>query len=571
LNENAAPRGAAFFFCPGTTRMKYPHLLPQTLKFKVGFYLAIALSLAVVVFIVLIVRQQREQLLDQAVDHLGQLGEVITRSTRYAMLRNDPDDVLRIIQDVGKQDGIVKVRILSKDGRIKHSTLPAEVGQKVDRNAEACVQCHQSEQSLEHPPQSERSRIYSDGNGGRLLGNIQVIRNEPSCWNANCHAHSSSQAVLGVLDIVYSLKEMDGNIRQSTVAAVTASVAFLLLASLLASLFIHRLIYTPLRELEDGAKSVASGHLAASVPVRSRDEFGQVAAAFNTMARAVAESNAQLEDAARTLEQKVEQRTQELRVAQAEMVHGEKLASVGLLAAGIAHELNNPLTGVLTFSSLLRKKMPDGSQDAEDLDLVIRETKRCAGIIRRLLDFAREKKPEKKFADVNRLIEEMAYIVERPAHVRDIDIRMELDPGLPKVWVDEDQIKQVVMNLVVNAEQAIEGGGKGRITITTRLAPEPRSPEPGSPAVEMVEVAVQDTGCGIAARDLSRIFDPFFTTKEVGKGTGLGLSVTHGIVRAHGGVIEVQSTVEVGSVFRVFLPLEPQASESANEKEGVQA
>src|SRR5262249_52092439 len=166
----------------------------------------------------------------------------------------------------------------------------------------------------------------------------------------------------------------------------------------------------------------------------------------------------------------------------------ERLASVGLLAAGVAHEINNPLTGVLTFSTLLRKKMPEGSQDAEDLDLVIRETRRCAGIIRRLLDFAREKKPEKKFADVNRLIEEMAYIVERPAHVRDIEIRMELDPGLPKVWVDEDQIKQVVMNLVVNAEQAIEGGAKGRITITTRKAPEPLSPEPGSPKVEMVEM-----------------------------------------------------------------------------------
>jgi two-component system NtrC family sensor kinase len=155
--------------------------------------------------------------------------------------------------------------------------------------------------------------------------------------------------------------------------------------------------------------------------------------------------------------------------------------------------------------------------------------------------------------------------------VRDIEIRMALDPDLPKAWLDEDQIKQVVMNLVVNAEQSIEGRGKGRITITTRLASGGRSPEPGSPAVEMVEVAVEDTGCGIAARDLSRIFDPFFTTKEVGKGTGLGLSVTHGIVRAHGGAIEVESTVGVGSVFRVFLPLEPQATEKVNEKEGVQA
>jgi two-component system NtrC family sensor kinase len=251
----------------------------------------------------------------------------------------------------------------------------------------------------------------------------------------------------------------------------------------------------------------------------------------------------------------VEQRTRELRLAEAEAARGEKLASVGLLAAGIAHELNNPLTGILTFSHLIRKKMADGSQEAEDLDLVIGETKRCATIIRRLLDFAREKTPEKKFADLNRLIEDTARIIERPANLRDIEITMDLDPNLPPVWVDQDLTRQVVMNMLVNAQHAIEE--KGSITIRSRRCPEAKRAEFGRQQVSMVEISIIDTGCGIPEKDIHRIFDPFFTTKGPGKGTGLGLSVSHGIVAAHGGTIEVESKLGEGSTFRIYLPMDP--------------
>ena len=213
---------------------------------------------------------------------------------------------------------------------------------------------------------------------------------------------------------------------------------------------------------------------------------------------------------------------------------------MGLLAAGIAHELNNPLTGVLTFATLLRKKAPAGSPDAEDLDLVIRETKRCAAIIRRLLDFAREKAPEKKFHDLNGLIEETVRIVERPAHLHDIEIRLELDPALPKVWVDGDLIKQVVMNMLVNAQHAIEE--KGRIAVRTRALP------------GKVEIAIVDDGCGIPEKDLARIFDPFFTTKGH-SGVGLGLSISYRTVEQHGGLLSVESEKWVGTEFKVALPI----------------
>ncbi len=246
-------------------------------------------------------------------------------------------------------------------------------------------------------------------------------------------------------------------------------------------------------------------------------------------------------------------------------MRGEKLASVGLLASGVAHELNNPLTGVLTFSHLVRDKMPEGSAEAEDMDLVIRETKRCAAIIKRLLDFAREKQPEKKFADINQVIEDTVHIVERPAHLRDIEIIMDLDRTLPPIWIDADQIKQVVMNMVVNAQQAVEE--KGNITIRTRQVPHRRAADQSGPLLPMIEISIVDTGCGISEQNLRRIFDPFFTSKDVGKGTGLGLSVSHGIVEAHGGAIDVQSRVGEGSTFRVFLPLAP-AAQSKSKSSG---
>jgi len=220
------------------------------------------------------------------------------------------------------------------------------------------------------------------------------------------------------------------------------------------------------------------------------------------------------------------------------------------------------LTGVLTFAHLVRKNLPDGSPDAEDLDLVIRETKRCASIIRRLLDFSREKTPEKAFSNLNVLIEEAVQLIAQPAQVHDISIGTELDEQLPAIWLDENLIKQVIMNMLVNAEHAIEGGG--RIMIRTRLLGPDECPDSIKEARETAEITITDTGCGIPAEDLQRIFDPFFTTKGVGKGTGLGLSVSHGTIEAHGGTIEVVSTVGKGTEFRIYLPVDGTVEQGSN-------
>ncbi len=528
-------------------------MMQASLKFKVGFYLVIVLMIAVFLFTFMVVRHNREELLQQAVRHTAQLSEVVIKSTRFAMLQNQPSHAGRIIQDVAAQEDIEKVRILSKNGTIIHSSQADEIGTQVDQEAESCLACHRDEKNRQASPMIGRPRFFTDQDGRRMLGSTAVILNEPTCSNSDCHVHPSDQSVLGVLDIVYPLDKIDQAMRSNTITMIGLSLGFVILAGLMVSVLVHRMVYLPLHDLEEGAQRLARGDLEQPIPVRSADEFGQLAASFNSMTAALRKSRLELQDWGRTLEEKVEEAMHELHIAQAETVRSEKLASVGLLTAGIAHELNNPLTGVLTFSHLVRKQVPDGSPEAEDLDLVIQETKRCAAIIRRLLDFAREKTPEKNFSDLNALIKATAHLIEQTAHVQDIEIIMELDEQLPTVWIDEDLIRQVIMNMLVNAQHAIES--EGTITIRTSVHEEYRKPEPDGRLVPMVEIAVIDTGCGIAEADLQRIFDPFFTTKGVGKGTGLGLSVSHGTVTAHGGEIEVESILGEGTTFRIYLPI----------------
>ncbi len=526
----------------------------NSLKFRVGLYLVIALSIAVFIFAMMVVHNNREELLQQVTRNSAQLSRVVISSTRFAMLQNKPSQVNQIIQDVGDQEDIEKVRILSKDGTIIHSSKPEEIGTIVDQEAESCLACHLDQKSRQESPIMGRSRFFYSESGKRLLGSTAVIHNEPTCAGAGCHESVEKESVLGVLDIIYPLDEIENTLRSNTFTVFGLSFGFVILAGLLVSHLVNRMIYLPLRDLDDGADRLAAGDLENTIPVRSADEFGQLAISFNSMTKALRKSRVDLENWGRTLERKVEEATKELQAAQAETARSEKLASVGLLAAGIAHELNNPLTGVLTFSYLVKKNMPEGSRDAEDLELVIRETKRCATIIRRLLDFSREKAPEKTFSNLNTLIEEILLLTEQSAQINDIEIITDLDEELPEIWMDDNLIKQVIMNMLVNAQHAIEA--EGSITIKTRLCTAHDCPESVAPCENMAEIMITDTGCGISEDDLQRIFDPFFTTKGVGKGTGLGLSVSHGTIEAHGGAIEVESILGKGTEFRIFLPLD---------------
>jgi two-component system NtrC family sensor kinase len=313
---------------------------------------------------------------------------------------------------------------------------------------------------------------------------------------------------------------------------------------LLLSFFITTGIIRPLREMVGATRKIAEGDLSLEIPITSKDEIGQLAESFNHMLVRLKQARQELEDYGRVLEEKVEERSQQLRKIQAQLMQSEKLASLGRLASGVAHEINSPLTGILTFSHLLMRKLKDNPELQKELELIVRETTRVSTIVRGLLDFARESRPQKRPCNINELILHTLSLVERQSVFQNIRIAKNLDPQVPIILLDANQIQQVFMNILLNAADAMAAGGS--LTISS-------SHVPGD---SFVQVKFSDTGCGISEENLNRIFDPFFTTKAEKKGTGLGLAVSYGIIDRHRGRIEVQSEIDRGTTFTIQLPLE---------------
>jgi len=330
-----------------------------------------------------------------------------------------------------------------------------------------------------------------------------------------------------------------------TFALIAAlSVAFLFVLLYLSTTRIIR----PLQRMAVAAGEISRGDLSHKVEVSSNDEIGELADSFNLMTDHLREANAKLVDWGRTLEKKVEERTQELREIQAHLVQSEKLASIGKLAAGIAHEINNPLGGILIYSHLILEDTPAGRPHHENLKKIVKETTRCKEIVKGLLDFARPKEPEMSLTDIPEILDRSLAFMERQALFQNIRIEKSYAPVLPRVIADGGQLQQVFMNIIINAAESMNGQG----TLGLRV---------GLDAVrDELKVEISDTGHGIKEEDKARLFEPFFTTKEVGKGTGLGLAISYGIVRKHCGSIEVQSEAEKGATFTVRLPVNRRAA-----------
>jgi len=320
-----------------------------------------------------------------------------------------------------------------------------------------------------------------------------------------------------------------------------ATVGFLLILGI-TYYMIHN-ITRPIGELVVATHSIIAGRFDQEVRSNAQGEIALLAESFNAMLQSLRQMKADLEEWGRTLEEKVKQRTEELVAMQARVSQSERLASLGMLAAGVAHEVNNPLGGILALTGLTVEDMPKDDPKRENLEEVIRQTERCRGIVKGLLEFSRQSKGNTEPVDLNKVLQDTLSLIGKQAVFFNIKVVCQLEPALPLVVADPSQFQQVFINILMNAVQAMNE--QGTITIKTRHISEDNS----------VEVAISDTGQGIPHKDIGRIFDPFFTTKEGGgRGTGLGLSIAYGIVTTHGGHISVQSEVGKGSTFLVSIP-----------------
>jgi two-component system NtrC family sensor kinase len=486
-----------------------------------------------------------------------QLSRGLTSATWHAMLADDRQAAYDTMQVVARQPGISRIRIFNKEGRIMFSTAP-EAAPFVDKNAEACVLCHASAQPLVRVETPSRARVFSDPAGHRRLAMITPIYNEPSCSTAACHAHPVRQTVLGVLDVALDLGPADRLIvaaRRRVVVTIAIEVA--LISAFLAA-FISFFVTRPIHRLM--AANVALGRMDLEHPVEigSSRELWSLAHSFNEMRDRLREALAEINRAAQVLEAKVAERTVQLQQAQRRLLQADRLASLGQLAASVAHEINNPLSGVLNFSALMGRILKEDGVPRERvpefrgyLERVTEQTARAGRIVSDLLAFSRRSKPQRAPADLNAIVQGTVALVSHKLKLLNVAATLQLDESLPLLPCDASQVQQVVLNLVMNGAEATRPHGSGRVSVRTRLTDDKES----------ASLEVEDDGEGIPKDTLDRVFDPFFTTKDDGKGVGLGLAVVYGIVESHGGHIEVRTSVGQGTTFEVTLPLAPDADQ----------
>ncbi|KAF0149367.1 MAG: integral membrane sensor signal transduction histidine kinase [Ignavibacteria bacterium] len=412
---------------------------------KIGTKLTLVVSITALLIIGIFtyfnIERQTEVLRSEVQRHANQLSETVKNATRFVMLKNERDYIQQIIDGIGKDPAINDVKILNKEGAIIYSSRPNDIGKMLDKQAESCYVCHAENKPLEKLPMSNRTRIFTaNPDSAQILGIINPIYNEPSCSEAPCHAHPAEVKVLGVLDVTISLKDVENQIDSNEIQGVIFAVVAIVAIGFIIGIFVRKYVDKPVRELVNATEQVAAGNLNYKIMKQGNDELGKLGASFNDMTKKLDETSQQL-------------------------YQSTKMASLGQLAAGVAHEINNPLTGVLTYSSFLLKRTKDNPQLQEDLNVIVRETLRSRDIVKGLLDFARQSHPKKSICNINEIIDRAIAVVNNQLKLKRISIERIGNTSIPEITADTNQIQQVFLNLFVNAIDAI--GQDGKIVVTT--------------------------------------------------------------------------------------------------------
>ena len=524
----------------------------RRLRYSLSSKLIVMLLLAMVMIFSLLgvanIYLHRKNLESATLTAAERVSDTIKRSASYHMMQNDRPALYDFINRMGAEPGIVKIRIFNPEGRISFSTDSAEVGNTVDMAAEACTACHAQSQPLARVNRQDRFRIYKP-NGHRVLGIITPIENQPACSNAACHAHPASQQILGVIDSNLSLEKADASVRKSSLEMLALTIVAMVLIGALSAIFVWRVLDRPIGNLIAGTKKLSTGDLGYQIEVESHDELGELADEFNSMSLKLMQANEEITAWAKTLEERVDEKTTELKAANEHVLHVEKMVSLGKMAAVVAHEINNPLSGILTYAKLLKRwidkvGVEEGRRkEMKDcLDLIESESKRCGDLVKNLLKFSRSAPLNMEWNDLNSVVNRTVMLVQHQMDLAGIQVQTELDPMLPTVQCDGAQLEQVFLALIMNAHDAMPKGGN--LWVRTRYLPQS----------EQIEIQIRDDGSGISPEVMKQLFEPFFTTKEGGRGVGLGLAISRGIVERHRGVIEVESQLGKGTTFYIFIP-----------------
>ncbi|MBU1708344.1 HAMP domain-containing protein [bacterium] len=531
--------------------MKRAFSFPNSITSKL---LVLLMFLLLLVFVITFLNTDlfTRQIENNVRNHAIQVSDLIKGSTHYSMLKNHREDLANIISNIGREEGIEGIWIYDKYGEVRFASDSTALAITLEKDAEQCSFCHTAAQTKGVIPKENRIRHLRSESGDRILGLINPIENSKSCSEASCHAHSPDKKLLGLLDIQMSLKEADASAGNTRRSVLLMSGALIFLTALLFRSFIHRVIQRPISALIHGTQQVAAMNLDYSIPVDSRDELGYLSESFNKMTQELKRSNESIREWSETLEDKVQEKTEELERAQAHLILVEKMASLGKLAGVVAHEINNPMAGILTYAKLSIRNLSNSPQEKEigdsidNLAVIRDEAKRCGDIVKNLLLFSRKSYGEMSKQDIRPVIERSIELAKHSVKTKKVLLKQEIETGNTFLHCDTAALQQMMLVLLVNAIEAMPSEG-GEVIVRLR-----DGEKDGTLLME-----VSDNGNGISEEDAPHIFEPYYTTKDSAENTGLGLAVAYRIiVDHHHGRISVDSTVNEGTTFTIELPID---------------
>ena len=469
------------------------------------------LAFGISVFALLNLQRERAQLITSAREGSELLLQTIERSVYNSMRIGNTEETQTILEMVAQSQKLLAVRIFHPHGVVLKSSKPMEIGNPVNVEDYKLYLNNRYE-----------GITYADQHG-EVLRMIKPIYNTAQCHT--CHGHKTK--VIGVLNVNYSLAETKRRMFEVTQLFIFSTIATISFLSLSIAFVMFRLVRSPLNRMMDKMAKVEEGDLSVRMTHYTKDEMGRLAHSFNSMIERLDHTKKELD-------------TYHFH----QMERADRLASIGEMAAGIAHEIKNPLTGIASAITIINDDYPSSDPRKEILGEVLEQVKRLDKAVNDLLFFGRPAQPEPTCTDLNATLRKTLLFASqhRGSKGGGIEKMLDLQEDLPLVYVDPKQMQQVFLNLILNAIQAMQTGGV--LTIGTR--------EMEINGVQWVRVTIADTGPGIPEQILGKIFTPFFTTKA--QGTGLGLAICHKLVEQQGGIIRVESEDGKGTVFYIDLP-----------------
>ncbi|MEZ5199404.1 MAG: ATP-binding protein [Bacteroidales bacterium] len=520
-------------------------------------YVITILSIILFLSFGIIFRSVYKEYLNTVIRQCGNNIESIVNGALYhSMLTNDKRALQSTLDIINTLSGIDQVNMYDGNDSLAYSSVSIDSLCYSDPN---CKSCHPN--IAEMFPIKERSyRIINDqhpcctnknGSNHRHLLIRSPILNEKSCYTASCHAHKETDELLGSLIIKIPLKDMDRAVQESsTDFFLLATLTTILLVTFLI-LFTRKRIKYPLNEIISASEAVARGDRSTRLEIKPNllNDMRMVSQAFNKMLDNLSTANKELENWSHQLEYKVQKKSEELSEIQNELIHVERIASLGKLSSSVAHEINNPLSGVLTYTKLVHKQLGRLDIDAKikgsmlkSLTVIETETKRCGDIVKGLLDFSRKDQQNFENKHFHQILKDTYDLMAHQMKMSEISFYTDYSASSDLIYCSENQIKQACVAILVNASEAITDNGEVLMKTT-------------NPDKEHIRLDITDNGVGIAPNDIPHIFEPFFSAKQKASGIGLGLAIVHGIVQSHKGKIEVDSELGKRTTISIILPL----------------